>query len=118
MSARQCPNCMARVAAGRVVSFTYDLICPGCRRSLEVSGLSRNLAAFAGLAAGAIAWRIASVYSSHRSGGAGWILSILYSYLALSAVSPLLLILIGDLRLKSEAATPPGETSSVSYSSQ
>ena len=118
MSARQCPNCMTRVATGRIVVFTDDLICPGCKRSLEVSGLSRNLAAFAGLAAGAIAWRITSVHYSHKSDGAGWILSILYSYLALSAVSPLLLMLIADLRLKSEAATPHGETSSVLHSSQ
>ena len=109
MAARQCPNCFAMLPAGKVVAYTDELTCPGCRRPLEVSGFSRNLAAFAGLAAGAVAWRWASVHSFCDSGGAGWLLPMLCGYFAVSVFSPVLLMLTADLRMKPAQGPPAPE---------
>jgi hypothetical protein len=109
MAARQCPYCFAMLPAGKVVACTDELTCPGCRRPLEVSGGSRNLAAFAGLAAGAVAWRWASRHSHYDAGGAGWLLPMLCGCFAVSVFSPVLLMLTADLRLKPIESTPVRE---------
>jgi hypothetical protein len=100
------------VPAGNIVAYSNDLVCPGCQKPLEISGFSRNIASFAGLAAGAIVWMAASAHFSHESSALGWVLPIVYSYLALSIVAPLALILLADLRLKSvdEASPLPHES--------
>jgi hypothetical protein len=106
VAARQCPNCLTMVPAGEVAARSYDLTCPGCRRPLEISDFSRNLAAFGGLAAAALVWCFAAVRFSRDASALGWIMPVLYSYLTLSVVAPLLLILLADLRQKSEAPAP------------
>jgi hypothetical protein len=103
VASRQCPNCLTMVPAAEVAARSYDLTCPGCQRPLEISDFSRNLAAFGALAAAALVWGFARASFSHDAFGLGWILPILYSYLTLSIVAPLLVILLADLRLGSEA---------------
>jgi hypothetical protein len=100
MSARQCPNCLAFVPPGLIVAHSYDLVCPSCRHPLEISTLSQNLSAFAGLVAGAIVWWLAGAHYSRQSGALGWVLPLLFSYLAFSVMAPLALILTADLKLK------------------
>ena len=100
MSARQCPNCMAFVPAGQIVAYSYGIVCPSCQHPLEISALSRNLSAFAGLIAGAIVWWLANAYYSNQNGALAWVLPMLYSYLAFSVAAPLALILTADLKLK------------------
>jgi len=102
VAARQCPNCLAMLPAGSVVAYSNDLKCPGCGKPLEISGLSRNIAAFAGLAAGAIVFFAASVHYSYEGNALGWVLPIVFSYLALSVVALVALIVLADLRMKSE----------------
>jgi hypothetical protein len=106
MAARQCPNCLTMVPAGEIAARSYDLVCPGCQRPLEISDFSRNLAAFGALAAAALVWVFAAARFSRDASALGWIMPILYSYLTLSVVAPLLLILLADLRLSSEAPAP------------
>ena len=106
MAARQCPNCLSMVPAAEVVARSYDLTCPGCQRPLEISDFSRNLAAFGGLAAAALVWGFAAARFSRDASALGWIMPILYTYLTLSVVAPLLLILLADLRLSSEPPAP------------
>ena len=106
MAARQCPNCLTMVPAEEVAARSYDLTCPGCRRPLEISNFSRNLAAFGALAAAALVWFFAAGRFSRDASALGWIMPILYSYLTLSIVAPLLLILLADLRLGSEPPAP------------
>ncbi len=106
MAARQCPNCMAMVPATKIVAYSNDLVCANCGHPLGISGFSRNIAAFAGLAAGAFIWRIAAAHYSRDSSALGWVLPIVLGYLALSAVSPLVLMLAADLRLRSVEAAP------------
>jgi len=106
MAARQCPNCLTMVPAGEIAARSYDLVCPGCQRPLEVSDFSRNLASFGALAAAALVWYFAAARFARDASALGWIMPILYSYLTLSVVAPLLLILLADLRLGSEAPAP------------
>lgn len=101
MSARQCPNCFAFVPPGQIVAYSYDLVCPSCRHPLEISALSQNLSAFAGLVAGGVVWWLASAHYSGQHGALGWVLPLLLSYLAFSVVAPLALIFTADLKLKS-----------------
>jgi hypothetical protein len=100
MSARQCPNCMAFVPAGQIVAYSYSIVCPSCQHPVEISALSRNLSAFAGLIAGGIVWWLANAHYSNQSGALSWVLPMLYSYLSFSVVAPLALILTADLKLK------------------
>jgi hypothetical protein len=100
MAARQCPNCSAFLPSGQIVAYSYDLVCPSCQHPLEISTLSRNLAAFAGLVAGGIVWWLANAHYSQQPGALGWALPVLFSYLAFSVAAPLVLILTADLNLK------------------
>lgn len=100
MSARQCPNCMAFVPAGQIVAYSFDLICPSCQHPLEISALSRNLSAFAGLVVGAIVCWVANAHYSKESGALSWVLPMVFSYLAFSIAAALALIVTADLKLK------------------
>ncbi len=104
MAIRKCPYCLAVVLAGAVVARSYDLVCPGCQRPLEIATVSRNLAVAVGLAAGAAIY----CFAAKKSGGEmlGWLLPLLYGFLTLSIVTPLVLMLTADLRLKSVEAVP------------
>ncbi|MGH9702274.1 MAG: hypothetical protein ACRD4K_02770 [Candidatus Acidiferrales bacterium] len=104
MAMRKCPNCLTALPAGTVAAHSYDLVCPGCQRPLEVAGVSRNLAVAAGLAAGAAAY----VFAAGRCNGEmlGWLLPMVYGFLALSIVAPLVLMITADLRLKAAEDVP------------
>jgi hypothetical protein len=99
---RRCPYCLTVVPAGQVVAYSNDLVCPGCQRPLAISLASRDIAETLGLVAAAIAW-----YWAARSWPAqttlGWVLPIVYAFLALSIVSTLTFMLSADLRLKADA---------------
>jgi hypothetical protein len=82
------------------VAYSYDLICPTCQHPLEISALSQNISAFAGLVAGGIVWWLANAHYSQQPGALGWALPVLFSCLAFSVVTPLVLILTADLKLK------------------
>ena len=105
MAIRRCPYCLARVPAGLSVAYSNDLVCPGCNRPLEISPASRDIAEALGLAAGAIVW-----YAATRSWLAqtvlGWVLPIVFAFLALSIVSTLVLMFSLDLRLREVAPQP------------
>jgi len=100
VTARTCPKCLKEVPAGEIVARTNSLTCPGCNEQLEVSGFSRNLAAFAGLAVGALVWKFSAAFFSSTPSTLGWLLPIVFGYLALSISSPIFLYLLGDLQLK------------------
>jgi hypothetical protein len=95
---------MTKVPPGRVVAYTDGMECPGCKTQLEVSRGSRLLATTVGLLAGALVWRL-----TRFSGGTlGWVLPMVYAFLAFSIVSPLFLMATADLRSKpAEAVAEP-----------
>jgi len=117
VAARQCPNCLTMLPAAQVAARSYDLTCPGCQRALEISDFSRNLASFGALAAAALVWSFAARRFSTDTSALGWIMPILYSYLTLSIIAPLLLIFLADLRLSSEAPAPVLHESPAPHSS-
>jgi hypothetical protein len=94
---------MGKVSGGAIAAFSDGVECPGCHARLEVSPASRMLAAWAGLAAGWVAWRV-----TRGSGGIlGAALPLLYAVLAFGIVSALAVIFSGDLRPAPEP--PPAE---------
>jgi hypothetical protein len=114
--ARKCPICFAAVPRSQLLAYSNDLECPLCQRPLELSGLGRNISALAGLIVAAIVWRIASAHYFGQPGLLGWALPVLFSYLAYSIIAPLVLVLVGDLRLKPEASFPVAMETSPSHS--
>ena len=106
MAIRRCPYCLTVVPAGQVVAYSDELICPGCQRPLDVSLASRDIAEALGLAAAAILWFWAATRPWLAQTALGWVLPIVYAFLALSIASTLILMLSADLRLKADASKP------------
>jgi hypothetical protein len=103
MAARKCPQCLTEVPTGHTVAYSDAIECPGCKSPLEVAGASRHIGIWTGLLAGLLAWRL-------TSGGEGtyaWVLPMVFSFLAYSAVAALATMLTADLRLR--PAAPPAE---------
>ncbi len=101
MAVRTCPYSLTKIPAVTVVTRSYDLVCPSCGKPLEISRISRNIAAIFGLIAGAAAWYW-STGASQSHHALGWVFPILYAILAWGIVTPLVLMLTADLSLKSE----------------
>jgi hypothetical protein len=106
MAVRKCPSCLTTVPAGRVAALSNDIECPGCGQPLEISPLSRNIAVVAGLAAAASVYYWATRPDAADS-PLGWALPIVYAFLALSVVAPLVLMATADLRLKAASDIAP-----------
>ena len=98
MAARKCPMCLKAMPAGHVVAYSDGMECPGCGRRLEVSLGSRYLASLAGIAAGLLAWQ----RSHPAQGEMGFAAAVLWAFLTYSAVAPVVLMIIADLRVKAE----------------
>lgn len=96
MAIRTCPLCMAKVPAGAAVAYSDSMECPGCKSRLEVSAGSRLLTTTVALLAGTLVWRLTRA----TAGMLGWVLPMVYAFLAFSVVAPLLLMVTADLRLK------------------
>jgi hypothetical protein len=94
VAARMCPHCKAEISAANVVAYTNGVDCPKCGMRLEVASGSRMIATLCGLAAAAIAWRLAS----GSPGDLGAVLPTLYAFLAFGIVSPLVLMVTANLR--------------------
>jgi hypothetical protein len=81
-----------------VASFSESIECPGCHTRLEVHPAARMLAAWAGLAAGYLAWRL----TRGGPGPLGAALPLLYAVLAFGVISALGTMIAGDLRIAPE----------------
>ncbi len=104
MAARKCPQCLSEVPAGETVAYSDTIECPGCKSPLEVARASRHIGIWTGLLAGLLAWRL-------TGGGTGtfaWVLPLVFSFLAYSAVAALATMLTADLRLR--PAAPSAES--------
>jgi len=77
---------------------------------LAISELSRNLAAFAGLAAGMIAWWIVTVRFADRHVALGWVWPVFLPYLAASVVAAVMLMVIANLELSDGDPEPQSAT--------
>jgi hypothetical protein len=106
VAARVCPDCLHEVSVGKVLAYSNDLVCSNCSKPLEISLLSRYLAAFTGLITAVVVWWAASKHYAHDSWALAWVLPVVFSYFALSIVAPLVLALIADLQIRSVEAMP------------
>ena len=106
MALRTCPNCGAVMPAGSVAVYSYDLVCANCQHPLAISELSRNLAAFAGLAAGVIAWWIVTLRFAEQHVALGWVWPVFLPYLAASVVAAVTLMLVANLELSDGDPAP------------
>ena len=107
---RECPQCMKKVPAARVVAYTDKLECPHCEATLTVSVASRVIGAFIGLGVG---WLVYGWTTRTMVGEAAWVLPALYSFLAYSFVYAIYLMTTADLVMRPVEAdlastmTPP-----------
>lgn len=109
MAARVCPHCKTEISAREVAARSDNVECPKCGTRLEVSSGARTISSLCGLAAGAIAWRLASGSVGDLSG----VLPTLYAFLAFGVVSPLALMLTANMRNAPEIPVPdPGHAAS------
>ena len=99
MAVRTCPTCLTVLSPAQVVAYSDSLECPGCKSRLTVWDGSRFVAAIAGILAGILAWQLSS---AGAEGALAWTIPVLYFFLALGAVSALVLMFTADLRLKPE----------------
>jgi len=97
-----CPHCKAEIPAAEVAAHSNSAVCPKCGTRLEITPGARTISSLCGLAAAAIAWRLASS-STTDLGGA---LPTLYAFLAFGIVSPVVLMLTANLRNVPEIAAP------------
>jgi hypothetical protein len=106
VAARQCPNCLAMVSVTAILTRSNDLVCAGCGKGLEVGAASRYIAAFTGLAAGALGWRASVSHYSHGTNSLGWALPVLFAVLAFGLVSLIVLAFAAELWLRSVQEAP------------
>ena len=105
MAIRTCPYCQKVIPAGTVLANSYDLVCPGCGKPLEVSRISRNLSVLLALISAYFAWR-AATYLAPMHGAIGWLLPVLFSVVVYGIVAPLVLVVAGDLSLRTGEHVP------------
>jgi hypothetical protein len=94
LAVRICPHCKTEIPAPEAAARSNDIVCAKCETRLEVAPGSRNISTLAGLAAGAIAWKL----SIDSPGDLGGVLPTLYAFLAFGIVSPLVLMFTANLR--------------------
>jgi hypothetical protein len=90
---RACPQCGTPVRIIELLPFSNSFECSNCHTKLAAGAPGGSLAAWAGLAAGVIVYRL----SRNAGGPVGVFLPELYSVLAFGIVSPLVLALIGSV---------------------
>jgi hypothetical protein len=105
VASRVCPKCNAILSAGVVAAFSNGIECPNCHTQLELSSPGRMLSAWAGMAAGYLAWRV----TRGGPGILGAVAPLLYAVLSFGFVSALVVMMTGDLGPAPES--PAVETS-------
>ena len=98
---RACPHCGKTVPAGEVLALSDGMECPHCHTRIEVVSGSRTIAAWVGLAAGWLVWRL----TRDVGGPLGDVLPELYAILAFGVVSPIVLAFSSALELAPAAPT-------------
>jgi hypothetical protein len=93
------------IPAGTILAHSYDLVCPGCGKPLEISRISRNLSVLLALIAAYFAWR-GETFIAPAHHAIGWLLPVLLSVVAYGVVAPLVLVVAGDLSLRTGDHVP------------
>jgi hypothetical protein len=96
VAARVCPICKKKVSARLVVAYSDTLECPNCHSPLRLADSSRITGAFFGLAVGFLVWS----YAAPGDGNMGWVMPIVYSFLAYSAAYAIYLMAFGEIETR------------------
>jgi len=94
---RECPQCMKKVPATRVVAYTDHIECPHCEALLTVALPTRVIGAFIGLGVG---WLVYGWAQKTLSGDAAWMLPTLYAFLAYSFIYTIYVMTTADLVMR------------------
>lgn len=97
MAIRKCPQCLSQVSPGVAAAFSDSIVCPGCKAPLEVAGVTRHLAIWAGLAAGIAKYYWIKKLLPLDQMSLGWVLPVLSAFLAFS-VTAAVVTMFADLR--------------------
>ncbi len=100
---RVCPLCFARVPRAVVLADSYDLVCPTCHTSLELSRMTRVSASVFGLL---LASLVAQIFRSQHF-AAHWAVTLVACVLAFALASAATVFLVADLVVRS---TSPSST--------
>ena len=108
MAARVCPHCNTKLTGTQVVAYSDGMECPHCHTILEVSDGSRYIATTLGFIASVCVYRFEVGTGGPGAGNElfGWLLPMVYAYLTLSVISPLVLMSIADLQKAPPAPQP------------
>ncbi len=112
MAARTCPQCNARLTGTEVAGYSYGMECPNCHTILEVADGSRYIASTLGFIAAVCVYRFERGMGGPGGGNLlGAMLPIVYAYLTMSVISPLVLMGVAELRKAPPAPQPISSSS-------
>jgi DNA-directed RNA polymerase subunit RPC12/RpoP len=106
MAVRVCPHCKAEISGAEAAARSNDVTCPKCGARLEVASGGRTISTLAGLAAGAIVWKLTSGSPTDLGG----VLPTLYAFLAFGIVAPIVLMFTANLRNAPPAPVPVADS--------
>ncbi len=107
MAARVCPHCNAKLSGTEVAAYSDGMECPNCHTILEVGDGGRYIASTLGFVAAVLVYRAERGIGGPGGGQLlGAVLPIVYAYLTLSVISPLVLMSLAELRKAPPAPQP------------
>jgi hypothetical protein len=107
VAARTCPYCLTKMPRITIITRSYDLVCAGCGRPVEISRVSRDLAAFIGLIAGAAGAYLGYEGAITHHHSIGFVLPMTHAIVFYGVVAAVVLFFTADLSLKSEPHAAP-----------
>ena len=107
MAARVCPHCNTKLSGTEVAAYSDGMECPNCHTELEVGDGSRYIASTLGFIAAAWVYRFERGMGGPGGGQLlGAVLPIMYAYLTMSVISPLVLMSLAELQKAPPAPQP------------
>jgi hypothetical protein len=99
---RACPICFARISRFLVLTCSYEITCPTCRSSLELSRQSRLLDSLFGVLVALFVFHLPFPHT-----GANWVLRLLATVFAFCLGSALLLFFAADIVVRPSPLSTP-----------
>lgn len=100
---RACPLCFAKTPRSLILTRVEDLTCPSCHTPLELSRLSKLLAAAVGLLTAYIVVRF--LQRAHANATYAWVLPLVEAVLAYAIGSVIALLFFSDLVVRPQSSS-------------
>ena len=95
---RKCPLCFVRIPWTATLTHSYEITCPACHASLELSRFTRIFGAFGGIAGGFLAFDLSQGFHHVQF----WLLPIVAAILGYGGASALFVLIAGDLVVRTK----------------